>query len=99
MTTLFRKSFAGCPFLKKIFIFENIIKIGKDCFRDCKSLLEIHLLTEDPNSIEVSFSKQDVEEITLFVPVGTGYAFRHHPEFSKFKEVKIESKWQLNEHE
>ena len=26
-------------------------------------------------------------KITLHVPVGTGEAYRHHPEFSKVKEV------------
>lgn len=30
------------------------------------------------------------KNITLYVPIGTGYAYRHHPEFCKFKEVKIE---------
>lgn len=27
------------------------------------------------------------DKITLHVPIGTGYAYRHHPVFSKVKEV------------
>lgn len=31
-----------------------------------------------------------MKDCTLYVPIGTGYAFRHHPIFSQFKEVIIE---------
>jgi hypothetical protein len=27
-------------------------------------------------------------QITLIVPIGTGYAYRHHHFFSQFKEIK-----------
>ena len=27
------------------------------------------------------------EDAVLYVPIGTGYAYRHHPEFGKFKTV------------
>jgi hypothetical protein len=38
----------------------------------------------------MSFTSLDLSKITLYVPIGTGYAYRHHPFFSKFKEVVIE---------
>jgi len=37
-----------------------------------------------------AFDDCDLSKCVLYVPVGTGYAYRHHPIFSKFKEVVIE---------
>lgn len=30
---------------------------------------------------------EEISNITLNVPVGTGYAYRRHPYFAKFKEI------------
>ncbi|MCQ2257171.1 MAG: hypothetical protein MJZ41_04150 [Bacteroidaceae bacterium] len=48
---------------------------------------------EDPNLISINdyaFNKFALDQCTLYVPVGTGYAYRHHPVFGEFKEVIIE---------
>ena len=45
---------------------------------------------EDLKIDEKAFYNLNIENCTLYVPIGTGYAYRHHPVFSKFKEVIIE---------
>lgn len=61
-------------------------------FHDCYSLRELHIRHEHPEELEIDIDAFDaLENCTLYVPVGTGYAYRHHPAFKgKFKEVIIE---------
>lgn len=75
---------------KRVFLPVSIEKLTSSFFSICKSISELHLLAEDSYQIDAIFNEEDVKDITLFVPIGTGYAYRHHPEFSKFKEAKIE---------
>ena len=63
--------------------------IGDSAFYGCSSLssLTLHydnLLNLSP---EIANKLPLSENITLHVPIGTGYAYRHHPVFSKVKEV------------
>lgn len=83
-------AFSGCSGLTSIEIPDSVTEIGGDAFCRCTNLTEIHIHNENPDIIKASFNENDVEHITLYVPVGTGYAYRHHPKFKKFKEVKIE---------
>ena len=54
-------------------------------------LKEIHLRNEHPENIEIEESVfKGLSDCTLFVPIGTGYAYRHDERFKVFKEVKIE---------
>lgn len=41
---------------------------------------------------DLGFAKSFIkpEQITLYVPIGKGSAYRHHSYFCKFKEVKAE---------
>ncbi|MBO7337585.1 MAG: hypothetical protein J6U33_02955, partial [Paludibacteraceae bacterium] len=58
-----------------------------------KSLKNIYIQCEHPEDLKIheeAFYKTNIENCTLHVPIGTGYAYRHHPVFSKFKEVIIE---------
>lgn len=82
--------YEDCKALTSIWIPNTITRISMSAFKGCINLKEIHIVNKDPNTIEVTFEEEDVNDITLYVPIGTGYAYRHHPEFSKFKEVKIE---------
>ena len=75
---------------KKQCLPQHINKIGERLFKGCNALSDVHIQAEDPNAISVEFEEEDVKNITLYVPIGTGYAYRHHPEFGKFKEIKIE---------
>ena len=40
------------------------------------------------HTVNESNSDNSISDVILVVPIGTGYAYRHHPFFSKFKEVK-----------
>lgn len=55
-------------------------------------LTELHIRHERPEELIIdkdAFS--GLENCTLYVPIGTGYAYRHHPAFQgKFKEVVVE---------
>jgi hypothetical protein len=46
--------------------------------------------TKYHHDIAESFSNLDLSKITLYVPIGTGYEYRHDPFYSKFKKVVIE---------
>ena len=53
----------------------------------------LHIRCEHPEDLRIdenAFYETNIENCTLHVPIGTGYAYRHHPVFSKFKEVIIE---------
>lgn len=78
--------------LKKLYIPYSVRKIGACVFEHSWNLTEIHIRVKDPNSIQLnnSFEYFDRSQCSLYVPIGTGYAYRHHPEFGKFKEVIIE---------
>lgn len=56
------------------------------------SLQELHIHQERPEEIVIEEEAFDgLNNCILYVPIGTGYAYRHHPAFEgKFKEVIIE---------
>lgn len=88
--------------LQKICLPSTIKHIEDFVFEGCIKLREIHLHVEDPQSIvlrngafhdffvEYQFKGFRINQCSLFVPIGTEIAYRHHPEFGKFKEVIIE---------
>ncbi|MDO4196253.1 MAG: leucine-rich repeat domain-containing protein [Prevotellaceae bacterium] len=85
-------AFGGALF-QNIEIPNTINKIDSKVFFNCNKLTEIHLRVKDPCSITVSddaFEYLNLDHCTLYVPIGTGYAYRHHPVFGQFKEVVIE---------
>lgn len=69
----------------------NIRKIGEKTFADA-SVKELHIRHEHPEELEIGAKAfENLKDCTLYVPIGTGYAYRHHPDFEgKFKEVIIE---------
>ena len=90
------RAFYGCTSIKSIVIPNCVTKIGDWAFRDCRSLQSVVITTQekDPDlsrgKIEYllqTLSKYS-KEICLRVPIGRGYAYRHHPAFEgKFKKV------------
>lgn len=87
------RAFKDCSSLTSLEMHNSVTTIDLDAFEDCSSLIEIHLRAEDPDSLRIIndyFNIFDRSQCTLYVPIGTGYAYRHHPEFGKFKEVIIE---------
>ena len=82
-------AFSRCSGLKSIEIPNSVTSIGDWAFYCCSSLssLTLHydnLLNLSP---EIANKLPLSENITLHVPIGTGYAYRHHSVFSKVKEV------------
>lgn len=86
--------------LKRIDFLSNIHFIGSNAFCHCDELKEIHFVNIDPENITIEINAFDfnVKECSLYVSVGKGYAYRHHPVFSRFKEVIIE-RYQFQEKE
>lgn len=80
-----------CTSIQVVYLPKYIKKIGKTCFKKSKTNI-IHIAHEHPEQIEVAEDAFDecAANCTLYVPIGTGYAYRHHPVFGKFKEVVIE---------
>jgi hypothetical protein len=69
-----------------------VTSVGKHAFQGCTGLYEIHMKIEHIENvkIECEFSSFIEKNCTLYVPIGTGYAYRHHPVFGRFKHVVIE---------
>ena len=76
---------------KITYLFQTIKQIKQIVFKNAH-LQKLHINCEDPYQIDVADDsfKGMTSRCTLYVPIGTGYAYRHHPVFGKFKEVKIE---------
>ena len=95
------RAFADCSSLKEIFLpnSESYI-INYEAFKGCKNIKSIHSSVENIDNIIILddeeiglsvFNDLIVDECTLYVPVGTLSAYRHHPGFSKFKNIEIET--------
>ena len=83
------RSFDKNEYLQSIYIGEDVKTIGESAFQMCTNLKEVHLQQTKPNDLDVQFDLDTIKHITLFVPDGTVNTYRQHPEFSKFKEIKI----------
>lgn len=92
VTSIGNFAFFNCFDLTSIEIPNNVTSIGWWAFIGCYSLCELHIRNEFPEEMEVADEAfDDLGECTLYIPIGTGYAYRHHPAFEgKFKEVIIE---------
>lgn len=91
VTTIEYEVFKGCIGLTSITIPAMVQKISNHIL-DNTNIKEIHIRHTNPEQIDVAENAFDecAEHCTLYVPIGTGYAYRHHPVFGKFKEVIIE---------
>ena len=100
VTRIERWAFCNCTSLQSIKIPDSVTQIGESAFWGCSSLQSIEIVTQEKEpdlSIErIEYLLQALSEyskvISLRVPIGCGYAYRHHPAFEgKFKKVIAKS--------
>ena len=88
-TTIAEGAFCGTN-LNCIRIGESIKVIERQAFVNGK-IKELHIQNKRPKSIELDKDAfASLESCILYVPIGTGYRYRHDERFNVFKEVKIE---------
>ena len=90
------RAFNGCTSLQSIVIPDSVTTIGNMAFTQCTSLQSIEIVTQEKEpdlSLErIEYLLQALSEyskvISLRVPIGCGYAYRHYPAFEgKFKTI------------
>ena len=81
-------AFWGCTRLTSIEIPDNVTKIGYYAFRDCTFFTEFHLKQTSPVDFSSAFEYlYPAYNITLYVPKGSGEAYKKHKFYSQFKEI------------
>lgn len=96
VTTIGSAAFDGCTSFQSIVIPDSVTSIDRDAFSSCSGLQSITITTQEK---EPDMSRERIEyllqalseyskEFFLRVPIGCGYAYRHHPAFEgKFQKV------------
>lgn len=96
VTEIGMRAFSGCTSLQSIVIPDSVTQIGESAFSRCSSLQSIEIVTQEKEpdlSLErIEYLLQALSEyskvISLRIPIGCGYAYRHYPAFEgKFKTI------------
>lgn len=91
VTEIGEGAFRECTGLTSIEIPESVTQMGEEAFKGCAGLTRIKLHIKEPSVaqdlLEATLPDYQLRRITLYTPIGTGYAYRHNWFFSKFKEV------------
>lgn len=93
VTSIADYAFKGSA-LERITIPSSIKSIGQDAFKDCTNLQEIHIQITMPNKLAVranEFKGVDFDSCVLFVPRGCLMAYRSHPAFCQFKDIRTDT--------
>lgn len=80
-------TFSGCSWLKVVEIPASVTEIRMGAFDSCGFFCKIHINNLHPDQINISeyaFLETDYRSF-LFVPRGTGAAYRHHQGLGNFK--------------
>lgn len=96
VTRIERGAFCNCTSLQSIKIPDSVTQIGESAFSRCSSLQSIEIVTQakepDLSRERLGYLLQALSEyskvISLRVPIGCGYAYRHYPAFEgKFQKI------------
>jgi len=94
VTSIKACAFSGCSSLQDIDIPNGIKDIKANAFANCIALRKIKVHNKEVDKIMIDdtcFKNVDFENCVLQIPIGTRWAYRHHPIFSKFKNITTES--------
>ena len=78
--------FKDCTSLKSITILESVTELGKSCFSGCTNLKEVLCLARTPPATDNSF--EDEAQKTLYVPMGSDFAYMGSDEWSYFGKIR-----------
>lgn len=80
-------AFRDCTSLTSVEIPDSVTEIGPSAFSRCDNLTEIHLRHKNPNVLKGLLYRPILSKVTLYVPKGSGKAYRKHGFYMKFKEI------------
>ena len=86
-------SFSYCTGLTSIVIPNSVTNIEYSAFKDCIKLNRIHCQIKNIKNVKIKtniFKGCDLSNCILSVPTGADNDYKHHPVFSKFKNIVIE---------
>jgi len=93
VTYIGKQAFHSCSSLQNIDIPDSVITIEYMAFGLCKSLQTIRFCHKEIEKCKIAdniFEGIDFDKCTLYIPSGTRWSYRHHPAFSKFKNIVTE---------
>lgn len=91
-TCIAERALANKNSINEIFLPNSLKCLGKFCLIGCKSLdtIHSHILKPEEVIIEDSFDFSFLNRLSLFVPSGTRWSYRHHPVFGRLSKIEIE---------
>ena len=88
VTQIGANAFSGCTSLTSIKIPESLTEIGNCAFARCNNLKEIHFKHKTPKGFsEYAFEDFVKFKATIYVPKGSGEAYRNSGYYDGFKEI------------
>ena len=83
-------AFASCTGLTSVEIPDSVKTIGGNAFFGCTGLTIIKFHNSKPSESQIlleALGIEDYGQISLYTPIGAGYAYRHNDFFKQFKEI------------
>ena len=93
VTNIGEGAFVNCEGLTSIDIPDSVINIENSAFEDCIKLNRIHCQIKNIKNVKIKtniFKGCDLSNCILSVPTGADNDYKHHPVFSKFKNIVID---------
>jgi len=93
VTSIGEGAFVNCEGLTSIVIPNSVTSIEYSAFKDCIKLNRFHCQIKNIKNVKIKtniFKGCDLSNCILSVPTGADNDYKHHPVFSKFKNIVIE---------